>query len=461
MTRRFLHAATAVAAASAVPNSGFALAATGVALARALAPTSQFWRWRGTDVHYATHASPTASNACVVFCPGFGAGAFQFDDVCRSVAEGGVDAHAMDWVGQGRSWPEGDMAGSDFGVESWVAQLRAFVESDELQNYERVYVAGNSIGGLVSALATARGDGEGRLRGCCLLNPTPFWSFWGPGGSPLWNGTLPGPPLLEAFGATWFGALKDQNTVRRLLGQVYAIPERADAALADAIVAAAAHPNGPRVFASILFSGRATDEFDDVARKLGELSAAGKADVAFVYGRDDPRATGADDSACATRVPRRQTRALLRASRAGGSFLRGASAPRGASRRARAARRRDTTSSRLPAIAYTTRPRAQRPRLSWSSSADRGMFRTRSSRTTARRCPSTPRRILGRERCWSGPQRWRGDKPRHVFPGGQQSSPRRVPGLPGRVRAPRRRRGTFAPRRPAAADPRRQPHHSQ
>lgn len=294
MMRRFLHAATAVAAASAVPNSGFALAATGVALAHALAPTSQFWRWRGTDVHYATHASPTASNACVVFCPGFGAGAFQFDDVCRSVAEGGVDAHAMDWVGQGRSWPEGDMAGSDFGVESWVAQLRAFVESDELQNYERVYVAGNSIGGLVSALATARGDGEGRLRGCCLLNPTPFWSFWGPGGSPLWNGTLPGPPLLEAFGATWFGALKDQNTVRRLLGQVYAIPERADAALADAIVAAAAHPNGPRVFASILFSGRATDEFDDVARKLGELSAAGKADVAFVYGRDDPRATGAD-----------------------------------------------------------------------------------------------------------------------------------------------------------------------
>ena len=455
MTRRFLHAATAVAAASAVPNSGFALAATGVALARALAPTSQFWRWRGTDVHYATHASPTASNACVVFCPGFGAGAFQFDDVCRSVAEGGVDAHAMDWVGQGRSWPEGDMAGSDFGVESWVAQLRAFVESDELQNYERVYVAGNSIGGLVSALATARGDGEGRLRGCCLLNPTPFWSFWGPGGSPLWNGTLPGPPLFEAFGATWFGALKDQNTVRRLLGQVYAIPERADAALAEEIVAAAAHPNGPRVFASILFSGRATDEFDDVARKLGELSALGKADVAFVYGRDDPPS----DRRGRFAPPTPATRALLRASRAGGSFLRGASAPRGASRRARAARRRRTTSSRPPAIAYTTRPRARRPRLSWSSSADRGMFQTRSSRTTARRCPSTKRRILGRERCWSGPQRWRGDKPRHVFPG---ASSRRLDACQGsRAVCARLDAAGLLPRGARPPRSRRQPHHSQ
>ena len=64
----------------------------------------------------------------VVFGPGFGAGAFQFEDVCRHVANGGVDAIAMDWLGQGKSWPEGDMAGRNFGVETWIAQLTAFVE---------------------------------------------------------------------------------------------------------------------------------------------------------------------------------------------------------------------------------------------------------------------------------------------------------------------------------------------
>ena len=58
---------------------------------------SRFWSYDGVDVHYAIERAPGA-NAVVVFGPGFGAGAFQFEDVCRHVAEGGVDAIAMDWV---------------------------------------------------------------------------------------------------------------------------------------------------------------------------------------------------------------------------------------------------------------------------------------------------------------------------------------------------------------------------
>ena len=88
---------------------------------------SKYWSYDGVDVHYAIEQAPGA-NAVVVFGPGFGAGAFQFADVCRHVADGGVDAIAMDWLGQGRSWPEGDMAGRNFGVETWIAQLTAFVE---------------------------------------------------------------------------------------------------------------------------------------------------------------------------------------------------------------------------------------------------------------------------------------------------------------------------------------------
>ena len=64
---------------------------------------SRFWSYDGVDVHYAVEQSPKPSDAVVVFGPGFGAGAFQFEDVCRHVANGGVDAIAMDWVGQGLS----------------------------------------------------------------------------------------------------------------------------------------------------------------------------------------------------------------------------------------------------------------------------------------------------------------------------------------------------------------------
>ena len=59
---------------------------------------SRYWSYDGVDVHYAIERAPNA-NAVVVFGPGFGAGAFQFEDVCRHVASGGVDAIALDWLG--------------------------------------------------------------------------------------------------------------------------------------------------------------------------------------------------------------------------------------------------------------------------------------------------------------------------------------------------------------------------
>ena len=169
---------------------------------------SKYWSYDGVDVHYAIEQSTKPSDAVVVFGPGFGAGAFQFADVCRHVADGGVDAIAMDWLGQGKSWPEGDMTGRNFGVETWIAQLTAFVEQ---LDYSQVYVAGNSIGGLVAASVAARSD---CVKGCALLNPTPFWSFWDTNGCPLWNGDLPGPAPFEAFGAAWFDALRDEKTVQ-------------------------------------------------------------------------------------------------------------------------------------------------------------------------------------------------------------------------------------------------------
>ena len=47
---------------------------------------SRYWSYDGVDVHYAIEQSTKPSDAVVVFGPGFGAGAFQFSDVCRHVA---------------------------------------------------------------------------------------------------------------------------------------------------------------------------------------------------------------------------------------------------------------------------------------------------------------------------------------------------------------------------------------
>lgn len=231
------------------------------------------------DVAY-TRSGSVSSDAAIVFCPGFGAGAFHFDAVASLVAEGGHAAYAMDWFGQGDSWPEAAEAGASHGIEAWARQLADFLASDVLAGHAEVYVAGNSVGGLAATLAAARGA---RCDGLILLNATPFWSFWGPSGSPLWDGTLPAPAPLRAFAKVWFDTLRSPATVRRLLSQVYASPAACDAALAKQICAAASHPVGPDAFASILFSGASRIEYDDAL-----TMAAASTPVGLCYGAEDP-----------------------------------------------------------------------------------------------------------------------------------------------------------------------------
>ena len=67
----------------------------------------------------------------------------------------------MDWARPRALVAEGDMAGRNFGVETWISQLTAFVEQ---LDYAHVYVAGNSIGGLVAASVAARSDRVEGLR---------------------------------------------------------------------------------------------------------------------------------------------------------------------------------------------------------------------------------------------------------------------------------------------------------
>ena len=187
------------------------------------APASRTWAWSGggtdVDIHYSVSGAASATT-CVVLCPGFGAGSFQFEAISTLLGERGVRCYAMDWFGQGRSWPRTAAAGSRFGVECWGSQLCDFLASEVVAAHETVLVGGNSVGGLASCVAAAR---EGtRCDGLYLLNPTPFWSFWGPAGSPWWDGTLPAPAPLRAVASLWFDALRSPAVVRSLLSQVYA-----------------------------------------------------------------------------------------------------------------------------------------------------------------------------------------------------------------------------------------------
>ena len=262
------------------------LLAVGAGALQAPASRRETFRWSGggggdVDISY-TVAGDASASACVVFAPGFGAGAFQFEAITSLVAERGVCAYCMDWFGQGASWPDEARAGSKFGIESWATQLCDFLASEALASHETVFVAGNSVGGLTSAIAAAR-DGA-RCDGLIMLNPTPFWSFWGPEGSPFWAGTLPAPGPLRAFAKAWFDSLRSPVVVKSLLREVYATKDACDDALAERITDAASHPVGPDAFASILFSGRARLEFADALRAVADRNLK----LALVYGKEDP-----------------------------------------------------------------------------------------------------------------------------------------------------------------------------
>ena len=123
-----------------------------------------------------------------------------------------------------------------------------------------VYIAGNSLGGFLSVgLAALHGEW---VRGCILLNPTPFWAFlpnrkllpsWVLSMIP-WDGTLPAPDHLAKIGAAYFDQLRNRETVASMLQAVYANSRAFDDDLVENILAPTRNPHGHEAFASILFA---------------------------------------------------------------------------------------------------------------------------------------------------------------------------------------------------------------
>lgn len=257
----------------------------------------QFWEWDprvnecgcAVPVHY-TRASQRSRRrwfsqpkpSPLVFLHGFGVGEFHFDGNLEAMASmTGRDCYAFDWVGQGKSWPRcGEGKGLRVSAETWVLQLDHFLRAVVK---EPAVLVGNSLGGFLAALEASRQPQK--VAGLALLNPTPFWGLWSSDtGSPIWDATLPAPRVPRAIGATWFNTLRDPATVCALLQQVYSSPERCDADLVDKICEAAEAEYGPNVFASILFSPRPKQTFDDALRATYQAGVP----IGLVYGKNDP-----------------------------------------------------------------------------------------------------------------------------------------------------------------------------
>lgn len=253
-----------------------------------------YWEWdpRVADcgcavpIHYTTSKARKGwfgkREAPMVFLHGFGVGEFHFDENMEAMASmTGRDCYAFDWVGQGKSWPRcGEAKGLKVCAETWMLQLEHFLENVVGQP---AVLVGNSLGGFLGTIEASRRPDL--VAGLALVNPTPFWGLWDPeNGAPIWDATLPAPRVPRAIGATWFNTLRNPDNVCRLLKQVYATEEKCDAELVEQICEAAEAEYGPNVFASILFSPRPRESFDDALRDVYKSGIP----VGLFYGKEDP-----------------------------------------------------------------------------------------------------------------------------------------------------------------------------
>eukprot|EP00466_Bigelowiella_natans_P015720 jgi/Bigna1/85474/estExt_fgenesh1_pg.C_40169 len=214
------------------------------------------WQKTGVDIHYLRARPQPSAKALdheeetnydkgkhedkqgtppILFLTGFGVGSFQFEESLKCMARKGRVAYSMDWLGQGKSWPE-DIKGLQISADLWVEQAQAFIK-DRIG--QPVYVAGNSLGGFLGAQLAARYPDL--VKGVVLYNAAPFWAFrpsevFRPekaedGGSLwhlVWDGKLPAPQIYRTFASRAFDNLRHEFNVKTLIDLVYAQKEASE-----------------------------------------------------------------------------------------------------------------------------------------------------------------------------------------------------------------------------------------
>ena len=117
----------------------------------------------------------------VVLLPGFGVGSFHYDALsARLGRDASTCVWALDFCGQGASWPASDEASRDgslngfvYSVDAWRDQVVDFART---VGERRTGVSRREFaGGFVATYAAA--TEESLVKGLILMNATPFWAF--------------------------------------------------------------------------------------------------------------------------------------------------------------------------------------------------------------------------------------------------------------------------------------------
>jgi len=268
----------------------------------------------------------------VLLLNGFGVGSFHqhrlIQELMQTPNYAGVDdssstavtnrvIYGMDYLGQGKSWPE-DCADGNGPTEQglrycgqmWVDQIIHFIEQVVLEDSHgdrpggrnqpnKVHIVGNSVGGhLAVCVAASRPD---LVESIVLLNATPVWGLNLPG----WSGHLPAPAVPKAIGRYLFDQIRNLNTIQQYLANAYVNEEAFDETLMKQIRSCTEGDGGHAAFASILWSPpvtvklnsnrrRTSDDMhakDDSEILMADFDACLRSlqcDVLLLFGRDDP-----------------------------------------------------------------------------------------------------------------------------------------------------------------------------
>lgn len=203
---------------------------------------SAYWQWdKFGCIHY-RHAGTTGP--IVLFVAGFGCGAFHFESNVAALGAQGFRVYAIDKLGLGKSTVANADVANNVTLSLWRDQIIAFI--DQVLQRQQVFLAGNSLGGLLTAaVCAARPD---LIHGAILLNAAPFWIS-----IPLSTPTFVR-NLLGALVNNWWRWLTDPNILRRTLRLVYVRDDLVSDTLVQNILQPTMRQHARTVFRSVLLS---------------------------------------------------------------------------------------------------------------------------------------------------------------------------------------------------------------
>lgn len=267
--------------------------------------TSKFWLRRGgtQKIHYTQFEGARHKSSPVLLLNGFGVGFFHWERNFQQLAEeSGSCVFAMDYLGQGNSWPvdaddgkSPSELGLRYSIDDWVEQSIEFIEKVVLEQSTEAstsscILVGNSLGGLIATIiATKRPDLVSKL---ALLNPTPLWG----GNLPGWDSRLPGPSFPRAIGRVMYDLIRDPKNIRSLLIKTYSDPNSIGLLPQQIRAVTDTSAGGHAAFASIMWArpasipkkqgidGETGNDNGDFYDALRQLSCP----TLLLYGAEDP-----------------------------------------------------------------------------------------------------------------------------------------------------------------------------